>query len=184
MRNLLFVLSSFLLMSCQNEADVHIKAVEEKVIDIESACIKCDKAIIDTLILHSSWYQEFDEVQQFLCALDSSCEWSEVILPWEFEWVTPQGDTLKQMTSAISYNDMAREILMVGFYHNFSKYMEIFEANRNLNRNYIFSRMIYEAEEDLPYNGILDSLNSYSPNTEVKRHLVQIFEDNIKRFQR
>ncbi len=184
MRHILFVLSTVLFMSCQNVDDVQLKNVEEKVVALDTSCVKCDKTIIDSLILHTDWSMTAKEIHQFLCSLDSSCDWSEVIKPFEYGYVDPLGNTIKAMSSEGSYNEWAREILIVGFYHNFSKHMEIFEADKNLNRDYIFSWMIHEEEGDLPYTGILDSLNSYSPNTEVKRQLVQIFENNIERFQR
>ncbi len=150
----------------------------------DTNCVKCDKKLISRLeiVQHSSYTTE--DIRKLLCSFDSSCEFSEIYYPEPFEYVDVLGDTLIGQAEPISYHELAREMLILGFYENFSTYMIQFESNPNLNLNYIIKLMVYESKQDLPFAHILDSLRNYSKDSEVKRELIDVFQGNIDKFNK
>ncbi|HAD97510.1 MAG TPA: hypothetical protein DCG19_08890 [Cryomorphaceae bacterium] len=172
------------MFSCDNKQNNKTSpaSTNDKTRVQESKCDKCDKEIVRKVAEMQAELVSFSDLEKFLCAFDRGCKWSKKYPSPEQEIVIVGGDSVLVQHGASTYAEIARDVLVAGFYYHFSNYMKILESSKDIDKGYLLRLMVYEESADLPFPQILDSLQHYQSDHPIKDSLIGVFEENVQRF--
>lgn len=154
------------LISCKTESTekerITEHPVKEKTIEDKSICDKCNFDAIKTASVNWNNLTK-QEIEKFLCTYDNTCEWTSEIM-----------ENRENQNFGIGW-----DILFVLFDKYFEEYIEIFEENNSISRNYLLTLFSEPAIYDLPHRQILYKLKNIDKKTEFQSQLEQTFEQSV-----
>lgn len=156
------------LISCKTEStekeSISENPIKENTIEDKSICDKCNfEAIKNANVNWNNLTKQ--EIEKFLCTYDNTCQWTSEIM-----------ENRENQNFGIGW-----DMLFVLFDIYFEEYIEIFEENNSISRNYLIKLFSKPAIYDLPHRQILNKLKKIEKKTEFQFQLEQAFEHSVNK---
>lgn len=125
-------------------------------------CQKCNFGAVN--FANENWnHLSREQLEQFICSFDSSCEYPTELM-----------ETRKNQNFGIAW-----DLLFILFDKYFDDFIETFEENNSISRDYLIQLFSLPAVYDLPHRQILNKLQELDGLTTLQLELLNAFKQSV-----